>query len=144
MFHPRLTYPLETARDPHQIKLYAISADGQPIDLESFQTRLAVIKAERKQDWASLPAFAIFHRGATQHYLVLCWWANDNELFTSVSVLTPTGWVENPQQYSFCVYDLEVMWFERELFIGTLDCPHPDLGAYRRRYMPTGRPTAAR
>lgn len=132
VYQPRLTYTPAGWHDPHQIKLYAISADGEAVDPQPFQARLAVVKAERGLDWAALPAFAIFHRGATQLYLVLCWWANGNELFTSVSVLTEAGWVEDPHRYSFCLYDLELIWFERQAFIEHIDCFAPDLAAYRR------------
>ena len=57
--------------------------------------------------------------------------SNDNELFTSVSVNTESGWVEDGSRYSFCVYDLEVFWQERNYFIQFLDCPLPDLDRYR-------------
>lgn len=56
---------------------------------------------------------------------------NDNELFTSVSVNTESGWVEDGSRYSFCVYDLEVFWQERNYFIQFMDCPLPDLSRYR-------------
>lgn len=131
MYQPRKTWPLNNCADPQQIKLYAISASGEPVAPQPFLARLAKVKAERALDWESLPAFAIFHHGASMLYLVLCWWGNDNELFQSVSVLTAQGWVEDAQRYSFCLYDLEVIWFERQAFIQHLYCPHPDLAAYR-------------
>ncbi len=132
MYQPRKTWPLTDCADPQQIKLYAISADGSPVDTAPFQARLDAVKAERGLDWAALPAFAIFHRGATQRYLVVCWWANDNELFNSVSVQTEGGWIEDPRRYSFCLYDLQVIWHERQAFIQHLDHDAPDLAAYRR------------
>lgn len=131
MYQPRLTYAPADWHDPDQIKLYAISADGEAVDPQPFQARLAEVKAERGLDWAALPAFAIFHRGATQLYLVLCWWANDNELFTSVSVLTDQGWIEDPRRFSFCIYDLEVIWHERRAFIQHIDTVMADITAYR-------------
>ena len=140
MYRPRLSYNLNDWHDPQQIKLYAIAADGQSLDTRPFLQRLATLKAERGLDWAQLPAFAIFHRGASLLYLVLCWWGNDNELFNSVSVLTENGWVEDPQRYSFCVYDLEVIWFERAAFIAHIDCANPDLHAYRQAFLPNSQP----
>lgn len=131
MYQPRKTWPLSNCPDPQQIKLYAISASGEPVDPQPFLARLAALKAERALDWENLPAFAIFHHGASMLYLVLCWWGNDNELFHSVSVLTDQGWVEDPQRYSFCLYDLEVIWFERQAFIQHMYHTHPDLAAYR-------------
>lgn len=140
MYQPRLTYPLANLHDPHHIKLYAICADSQEADPVPFQTRLAQVKAEWGLDWVNLPAFAIFHRGSSFLYLVLCWWGNDNELFNSVSVLTEQGWVEDPRRFSFCIYDLEVMWFERQAFIRHIDLPTPDLPAYRRALCPPIQP----
>jgi hypothetical protein len=131
VYQPRKTWPLSNCFDPQQIKLYAISASGEPVDPQPFLARLAAVKAARALDWESLPAFAIFHHGARMLYLVLCWWGNDNELFHSVSVLTDLGWVEDPQRYSFCLYDLEVIWFERQTFIQHVYHSHPDLAAYR-------------
>lgn len=131
MFQPRKTWAITDWQDAQQIKLYAISADGQPFDLQPFQQRLAAVKAQRGLDWKTLPAFAIFHRGAGMLYLVLCWWGNHNELFNSVSVLTQQGWLEDPQRYSFCLYDLEVIWFERQAFVQHLYHAQPDLAAYR-------------
>ncbi len=66
-------------------------------------------------------------------YLVLAWWGNDNELFTSVSVQTASGWMEDPARYSFCVYDLEVIWQERNHFVESMDCAEPSLADYRAR-----------
>ena len=136
MYQPRKTWPLTDCADPEQIKLYAISASGQPIETQPFLARLATVKAERALDWQHLPAFAIFHHGASMLYLVLCWWGNDNELFHSVSVLTAQGWVEDAQRYSFCLYDLEVIWFERNAFIAHIDQANADLDAYRAQRLP--------
>src|SRR5256885_15608127 len=83
MFKPRLTAPLTTYGDPDGIKLYTISAKGQPVDHHRYLERLAHIKRQKKID-SSTPAFAIFHDGASMDYLVVAWWMNENELFISV------------------------------------------------------------
>ena len=82
---------------------------------------------------ATTPAFAICHDGAGMQYLVLCYWGNDNELFTRVSVNLGGAWVEDPATYAFCLWDMEVMWAERAIFIDTLYSGNPDLAAYRAR-----------
>ncbi len=82
-------------------------------------------------DWSSTPAFVLFHEGASAAYLVLAWWGNDNELFTSFSVKTATGWVEDATLFSFCVWDIEVFWHERNYFIECLYCPEPSIEKYR-------------
>jgi len=117
--------------DAEGVKLYSISAAGSRVDESAYRERLAGMKRARAVAWATTPAFAIFHDGAMLRYLVLCWWGNDNELFTAVSVLTATGWVEDAGRFSFCVWDMEVMWHERNAFIAHVYCPNPSLGAYR-------------
>ena len=93
------------------------------------------MKALAPIDWSRTPTFAIFHEGAGALYLVLAWWGNDNELFTRVAVREPQGWVSEAGQYSFCLWDLEVMWNERQYFIDTVYCAEPNLASYRlKRY----------
>ncbi|WP_242110040.1 hypothetical protein [Luteimonas aquatica] len=122
--------------DPDGVKLYTISAHGAEVDRAAYLPRLARVKASRTVDWPSTPAFAIFHDGASLRYLVLGWWGNGNELFTSVSVETEAGWVEDAARFSFCLWDMDVMWFERNCFVDTLYRTTPDLAAYRARRHP--------
>src|SRR5438105_4161439 len=118
--------------DTDQVKLYTIAGHDRPVALTAFLPRLAQVKAQRQVPWASTPAFAILHDGVAP-YLILAWWDNDNELFTSVSVQTESGWIEDAARYSFCVYELEIMWHERNFFIESVYCPAPDLAAYRAK-----------
>lgn len=131
MYKTRLQLKIEH-KDVDGIKLYGISADGSAIAEETFISRLQAVKNNRTIDWSETAAFAIFHQGAAQFYLVLCWWGNDNELFTSVSVLVDNEWQEDPARYSFCLYDMELMWLERQVYIDTMDCDSPNLSSYRR------------
>lgn len=132
MFIPRKIESFPSWLDADGIKIYTLSARNQPVDRHLFEPRLLQVKANRAIAWASTPAFAIFHEGASCLYLILAWWGNDNELFTSVSVLTEQGWIEDPARYSFCLFDLEVFWAERNLFIQHLYCANLDLEGYRR------------
>lgn len=131
MFKPRRTESAADWLDDDGIKLYTISASGQLVDTAAYHARLAEVKHSRPIDWAGTPAFAIFHDGAGMAYLVLCWWGNDNELFTSVSVRIDEGWVEDANRFSFCLWDLEVIWHERNAFIDTLYSGKPDIQRYR-------------
>ena len=138
MYSPRQISSQAHWLDPDGIKLYTISARHVPVDQEPYRHRLSTIKATKAVAWSTTPAFAIFHDGAGMAYLVLAWWGNDNELFTSVSVQTPDGWLESPSQYSFCVYDLEVIWHERNAFVQHVYCAQPHLERYRAaRLSPT-------
>lgn len=131
MFRPRKIEGDPQWLDPDGIKIYTVSARNQPVDQTPYLARLAEIKLQKAVAWTSAPAFAIFHDGAEMAYLVLAWWGNDNELFTSVSVRTASGWTEDPTKHSFCVYDLEVIWQERNHFVEFIDCAAPSLARYR-------------
>jgi hypothetical protein len=131
MFVPR-TIRTSSDWDVDGTKIYTISKDGGAVEQGAFRARLDEIKASRAVAWSQTPHFAIFHRGAID-YLIVCWWGNDNELFTSVSVLVDDGWVEQPERYSFCLFDLEVFWDERNAYIDTIYCARPSLSAYRQR-----------
>jgi hypothetical protein len=131
MFRPRRIESRPAWSDPDGIKVYTISARNEVVDQAPYFKRLEEVKSLKPVAWASTPAFVVFHDGASCAYLVLGWWGNDNELFTSVSVNTESGWVEDGSRYSFCVYDLEVFWQERNYFIQFIDCPMTDLGRYR-------------
>ncbi|HZP66082.1 MAG TPA: hypothetical protein VFB32_07215 [Rudaea sp.] len=132
-FQPRTVRTSPHWLDADGAKLYTISADGSAVDHFAFADRLAAVKAARDISWRDTAHFAIFHKGASLLYLVLCWWGNDNELFTSVSVRTGEGWVEQPERYSFCLYDLEIFWDERNTYVATMYCARPDIDEYRRR-----------
>ena len=133
MFCPRKTESHPDWSDPDGIKIYTISAQNRVVDQAPYFAQLAEVKKRKPVAWEETPAFAIFHDGTAMAYLVLAWWGNDNELFTSVSVQTASGWFEDPAKYSFCVYDLEVFWHERNYFIEFVYCANPSLEAYRAR-----------
>ncbi|WP_230474882.1 hypothetical protein [Dyella monticola] len=132
MYTPRFIRCSPLWNDEQGAKLYTISVMNAPVDMGPFLDRLVVVKADRDIDWAGTAHFAIFHQGIAFPYCVLCWWGNDNELFTSVSVRVGKGWVERPERYSFCLYDMEVFWVERTVYIETMYGEHPDLLAYRQ------------
>ncbi len=132
MFKPRIIEGHPDWLDETGVKIYTISASNHLVDQTKYMSRLTKVKAMRDIDWANTPAFVIFHDGASCNYLVLVWWGNDNELFTSVSVNAEGEWQEDANQYSFCLYDLEVMWAERNIYIQTIDCKSPSLKQYQQ------------
>lgn len=131
VYEPRRIESALAWQDPDGIKVYTISASGRPVDQALYFSRLAAVKKQKAVAWQCTPAFAIFHDGESMAYLVLAWWGNGNELFTAVSVRTPSGWVEDSAKYSFCLYDLEVMWHERNYFIQCMCGAAPSLERYR-------------
>lgn len=131
MFRPRTICGSHDWTDADGGKIYTISVSDQTVDQLPFLQRLSAVKQARPLDWSATPHFAIFHQGESFPYLILAWWGNDNELFSSVSVLIGQNWIEQPEKYSFCVYDLEIFWAERNIFVETLYCRTPSLERYR-------------
>ena len=131
MYNPRIMEGQSSWLDETGVKIYTVSTTNTPVVQSKYSQRLIKVKSEREIDWLNTPSFVIFHDGASCDYLVLVWWQNDNELFTSVSVKTEGEWVEDPTKFSFCLYDLEIMWTERNIYIQTIDCDLPSLQKYQ-------------
>lgn len=138
MYQPRKIESGPSWQDEDGIKIYTISAQNKPVNQAAYLPRLAEVKRGKFVGWPITPAFVLFHDGATLQYLVLAWWGNENELFTSVSVNTVSGWVEDPSQYSFCLWDLEVFWHERNAFVEQFYCSDPNLNGYRAKRLNCG------
>ncbi|MGP2541109.1 cysteine hydrolase family protein [Yersinia sp. 2541 StPb PI] len=78
--------------------------------------------------------FVIEHQGKTLNYLIVGWWDNENELRVKVWVQEQGVW-RAARDESFCVWDLQVMAFERDAFVATLLQHTPDIPAYLNRYL---------
>ncbi len=63
---------------------------------------------------------AVLHQGRTADYLILCWWDNENELPIRVFVRDGDGWRAARGGESLCVWDIRVLWWEREAYVGTV------------------------
>jgi hypothetical protein len=110
-----------------RVKLYGIGERAAPADASAFEPGLDLA-------WAELPpaaggrgrpgaGFAILHRAREAAYVVLAWWDRENELPTRVFVDVDAeagGWRPARDGESFCVWDLRVMWFEREAYVGAV------------------------
>jgi hypothetical protein len=131
LFAHRHITALPAGTDSDGIKVYAVSASGAPLEVSDFGPQLRAMKKQGATPWASTPAFAIFHAGSSFLFLVLCQWGNENELFVRVSVKEPGGWVEDSGKYSFCLWDMEVMWQERASYIKWMYSGSQNLSAYR-------------
>lgn len=133
MFKPRNIESESNWSDRDNIKIYTVSESGEPVEKEKYFDRLENVKRSKEVSWPSTAAFAIFHESLASSYLILAWWGNDNELLTNVSVNTGDGWIHDPDRYSFCVWDLEIIWAERNYFIELVYCEKPDISEYRKR-----------
>jgi hypothetical protein len=109
------------------MKLYSISHDGSEIDWSLFGP-------ERRRGLEGLPrpavapgrpgvGFAIAHHGRTADYLVMAWWDRENELPLRVRVRaagSKSGFRPAREGESVCVWDLELIWLERQAYVATM------------------------
>ena len=109
-----------------RFKVYSLTWDGSDINREAYEIGLA-------EAFAYLPTptvtekrpgvgFVICHTGKPLHYLVLCYWDNENECVARLLVCPVDdnhAWREAIDE-SFCVWDMEIMWHEREAYVRTL------------------------
>jgi hypothetical protein len=131
MYRPRPIVSLPADTDVDGIKVYTIAADDRAVDIAHYLPRMNAMKQARPVSWRDTPAFAICHEAASARYLVLGWWGNGNEMFIAVAAEDATGWVEDMSRYSFCLWDMEVMWHERNAFVECMYGAVPSLEAYR-------------
>jgi hypothetical protein len=133
--------------DGWRLKRYAISA-GRAAGIEHATADVAMadwpdFAAGRELALGELPlpartaerpgvGFLVEHRGAGADYLVLGWWDRENELPMRVVVREQEAgavWRPARTSESFCVWDLQVMAFERDAYVATVLAPDADHGA---------------
>lgn len=122
-----------------QVKVYSIAQDGLAIDPARFAGWRAVMESTLPRPAAdALRAgigFAILHQAHAGDYLVICWWDNSNELPIRVFVADRAAgrWRPAGERESVCVWDLEILAHERDLFVTTLMTGEPDSADYLAR-----------
>jgi len=108
----------------HALKVYSIRYGDAPFDRVRFSSAWALMaESLPSADIASGrpgAGFVILHQGATGDYSILCWWDHENELPTRVFVRGEDGWRPAREGESFCVWDLRVIWAEREAYVATV------------------------
>jgi hypothetical protein len=113
----------------HRLKVYAIRHGDQPLDRARFAGawELATPALPPPDLAAGRPGvgFAILHHGATSDTFVLCWWDGQIDLPTRVYVSGAHGWRPATGGESFCVWDLRVIWWEREAYVTTVLAGRP-------------------
>jgi len=125
-----------------RIKQYTIVHPESRFEIDRFAhpKRIALTMLPQPAKIPSRPglAFTIAHQGRTADYFVMCWWDRDNELPMRIWVSAPDraegAWSPARGSESVCVWDLAVLWFERQAFTRHMlgpDGPDPDayLGA---------------
>lgn len=124
-------------RKDWRIKRYAIWREDAVFDDARFDAGVRMA-ARALPEPAIAPgrpgaAILILHQGVTADYVVLAWWDSDNELPLHVWVRTPdeADWRPAGERESICVWDLEVLWGERERYVRhVLAAETPDIEAY--------------
>jgi len=116
-----------------RLKVYSVVVDGSPPDWAIFEPSLAFAVAALPSP-AVVPGraglgFVIAHTGRGMWYTVLCWWDRENELPIRVWVAEQDGkppqWRPAEGSESVCVWDLDVIWHERQAWVRTLLAEHP-------------------
>ncbi len=130
-FAPYIARPIRYAGitdvEGYRLKRYIILYGGGPFHEHDFAIgmKLAQESLPRPASNTQRPGvgFAISHQGNGVDYLVLAWWDNENELPLRVFVRpqAPDGeWRPAQGAESICVWDLEVIGFERNAYVKTL------------------------
>ena len=109
-----------------KLKEYSITY-GAEIGLPDFEPGMEMALASLPEP-AVTPerpgaGFVIAHRGRSALYVVLAWWDRENELPVRVFIGDlddGEGWRPARGGESFCVWDLQVIGFERDAYVATV------------------------
>lgn len=108
----------------HRLKLYSIRYGSRPVRWGVFEKGLAIAFDALPQPVVSEGrpgvGFGIAHQGRGADYVVLGWWDRENELPTKVFVREGDEWRPARESESFCVWDLQIMWHERQVYVSTV------------------------
>ena len=121
------------------MRVYTITFPGEQLDHDRFEEGLALGVASLPQPPVAAGrfgvGFVILHQGRGMDYIVLSWWSRENELPMRLFVRPRPGaehWRSAQGEESICVWDIEVIKRERDLFVRTvLAAPgDPDVESY--------------
>ncbi len=135
--HPYTPRPIRflgvQAHADWRLKFYSIVYGSAPFDAGAFgpglELALATLPSPAVAEGRPGLGFVIFHRGRSADYLVLGWWDNENELPLRVFVCPARGaWRAARGGESVCVWDLQVIGFERDAYVATLLAQAPQEG----------------
>jgi hypothetical protein len=124
-----------------RLKLYSVRYEPDEISWEAFAPGLALAESALT-DLPVTPerpgvGFLIAHRGRVGNYAVLAWWDRENELPLRIFVSPdgrPESWRPGTASESVCVWDLEILWHERQAYVTTVLAPTgPDIAGYLER-----------
>lgn len=106
-----------------RLKVYSIRYGPAPLDEPVYAIALPLVAAALPQP-AVAPGrpgvgFLIRHQGRGVHYAVLAWWDSENELPLRIFVrpFDAREWRNARPGESICVWDLDVIHFERDAYV---------------------------
>jgi len=109
-----------------KLKLYSVLYGAGPLDWAGFEPGLqaaasALPQPDDDRRRAGL-GLLIAHQGRTADYVVLGWWDRENELPLRVWVrhVRSEAWRPAMDDESICVWDLELLWAERQAWVTTM------------------------
>jgi len=107
-----------------RLKLYSVARVGEFFDRVRFDSALRQLALE------AIPAtpgpgrprlgFAILDQGEAHDRIIVAWWDREHELPLRVFVRDGGTWRGARPDESLCVWDLEVLWFERCAYVETI------------------------
>jgi len=128
-----------------RLKVYSIILGDRPLDRDGFERGLDLAIQSLPRDESvttSRPGvgFVILHQGRGADYVVLCWWDRENELPMRIVVRERDEGIEASRDQgtggssdqgarswrpargseSICVWDIDVIWFERNAYVETV------------------------
>jgi len=141
-FVKRLVQPLQPLEFADwRLKVHGINAEGRNLDAMLVDAARLAAQDILPRPGASPPqrygvGFMIIHAANDVDFVLVCWWGAQNELFLRV-LTAPPGRPQQLRQHSnmessiACVWDLAVLWSEREAWTKYMMRPEgPDLDGY--------------
>ena len=124
-------------RDGWSLKVYSVVFGDVPLDRDGFDRALDLaFESLPEPDVASgRPGLGFFiaHQGETGDYGVVLWWNHENELPLDLWIRRTASdpWRRSEPGESICVWDLEILWQERQAWIrAMMSGGDPDGEAY--------------
>jgi hypothetical protein len=131
-FHPRpISFLGQTEARGYVFKLYSVTMEGKPFKLEDAYDGFQLVLRHLPQPAQALGrpgvGFCIFHWGNGADYVVLCWWDRENELPLRIALRTDDepDWRLAQGSESFCVWDLQIIGFERDAYVQSILSEQP-------------------
>ncbi|MFT5162102.1 MAG: hypothetical protein ACI9FJ_000670 [Alteromonadaceae bacterium] len=119
-------------------KAYEINYAGKQVCRQEFERGVGFALtqlADKPSYQQATLGFMIKHAGNQCNYLIMAWWANENECFIEVFISECGNYDTDPVQWraaideSFCIWDLQVINAERNQFVDHISCNEGEVDA---------------